>query len=265
MKSNFCFTYFSFIRDYSLLKNSIESLKFWFPESPIFVVDDFQNPMTKEQIFHIKFLGAQYRTSKFKRCGNLNGEECICGILDEMKLSADLCKSDISFKIDCDTFLFNDSIKKEVLKRRNKSVFLRRLDGRKSIEEGEVENFETGFGMFYGLPSNKINDIKEEFMRDKSLESRIPSPILEGNEYLPEDICITYACFKVIGESGITLLDLYDKFFLGWRGNETPLSECSKMGIVHFGQRCFGTQREIETKMFQSLKLLYRRRGKRNG
>ncbi|PNC97333.1 hypothetical protein [Akkermansia muciniphila] len=70
----------------------------------IVVVDDTGNPCPEAAVSELKAMGATYRTSTFKRRGNLNGQDCIMGILSEFKRSMRR-KKDIAVKLDCDTLL----------------------------------------------------------------------------------------------------------------------------------------------------------------
>lgn len=75
------------------------------PESVITVVDDEAVPAPPEARRALVAYGARYRQSIFERNGNLNGPECVRGIIST--LARDAADDDIVVKIDSDTALLN--------------------------------------------------------------------------------------------------------------------------------------------------------------
>lgn len=117
----------------------------------IVVVDDASNPCPEAAVSELKAMGATYRTSTFKRRGNLNGQDCIMGILSEFKRSMRR-KKDIAVKLDCDTLLLGTTWLEQFVK--DSSALVTGADDRGCI-----------YGMCYGLKAVLIDALIDLFTR----------------------------------------------------------------------------------------------------
>ena len=75
------------------------------PVAVVTVVDDANAPVLPEARRALVAYGARYRQSRFQRCGNLRGPECVRGIIST--LAAGAADADIVVKIDSDTALLS--------------------------------------------------------------------------------------------------------------------------------------------------------------
>lgn len=75
------------------------------PGAVVTVVDDANAPVLPEARRALVAYGARYRQSRFQRCGNLRGPECVRGIIST--LAAGAADADIVVKIDSDTALLS--------------------------------------------------------------------------------------------------------------------------------------------------------------
>lgn len=115
------------------------------------VVDDAANPCPQETRDKLKTLGISYRTSDFPRRGNLNGQECILGILHEFKKSLKR-KKDIAVKLDCDTLILGtDWLQKFIA---DKNALITGADDRGCV-----------YGMCYALKPALVDALIELFTR----------------------------------------------------------------------------------------------------
>lgn len=101
----FCFVYFSYRYDAYLLGQSLRALRM-LPKrlankSNIFVYDDAQNALPYAPN------ACRYNLTHFNRNGNLNGTECVDGMLFCMLEAARLSGADVVIKIDSDIILNN--------------------------------------------------------------------------------------------------------------------------------------------------------------
>ena len=243
---NACFTYFTYSKDFDLLRCSIKSLQFWLPKCKIFVVDDKDNPISKEQKSRLDNMNVIYRQSQFIRNGNLNGVNCICGIIDELKKSAEESGANVSFKIDSDCFMFDYKIADIIKTQKSPKVLLLKSLG---------SEFLSGYGMFYGIPTRSLDKIKESFLNSECAKTK--------SEYqLPEDVHITKNAVEIEGQQNCIVLTHEKNYFAGWVGNTKnySLKKYSETTLIHFGQKDFGTRKEIAAEMFKALRLIARKR-----
>lgn len=101
----FCFVYFSYRYDAYLLGQSLRSLRM-LPKrlankSNIFVYDDAQNALPYAPN------ACRYNLTHFNRNGNLNGTECVDGMLFCMLEAAKKTNADVIIKIDSDIIINN--------------------------------------------------------------------------------------------------------------------------------------------------------------
>lgn len=75
------------------------------PGAVVTVVDDANAPVLPEARRALVAYGARYRQSRFQRCGNLRGPECVRGIIST--LAGGAADADIVVKIDSDTALLS--------------------------------------------------------------------------------------------------------------------------------------------------------------
>lgn len=90
--------------------------------------------------------GVHYEKTAFKRNGNLNGRDCVLGMLLCMQRSIDLSGADVVAKIDCDTYAL-----------RLDRLLLGADDSMKGIRITADEDYTSG--IFYALPAAKVYDM----------------------------------------------------------------------------------------------------------
>lgn len=71
----------------------------------VVVIDEGCQPCPSEVRDRCLELGAEWRESNYRRCGNLRGQECIVGILTDMLENTGPGDRDISVKLDADMIL----------------------------------------------------------------------------------------------------------------------------------------------------------------
>lgn len=98
--------WFTYGGDSDVLPWSIKSFKSLFPEAKIVIIDDNNCPSPEKTKTECEKLKAEWRTSTYDRSRNLNGPDCILGILKEYKTSVDQ-GAEVIFKIDPDTIVLN--------------------------------------------------------------------------------------------------------------------------------------------------------------
>lgn len=77
---------FTYKEDEEIVKYSALSAKYVLGDDvEINVIDDNKHPISEEKIKELNELGILYRQSTFDRKHNLNGKECVVGILEEIK------------------------------------------------------------------------------------------------------------------------------------------------------------------------------------
>lgn len=116
------------------------------------VVDDAARPCPAETIEKIKNWGVEYRQSKFARNGNLNGQACIMGILEEFKKSMKGRKRDVVIKMDSDTLLLGTKWIRDFVQ--DKAALATASDDRGCF-----------YGMCYGLKASMVEALIELFTR----------------------------------------------------------------------------------------------------
>lgn len=65
----------------------------------VYVIDDARSPLAMPPV------GCRYWRSEWARGGNLNGAECICGMVDEYNAIFNMGLYEWILKVDCDTFV----------------------------------------------------------------------------------------------------------------------------------------------------------------
>lgn len=94
---------FCFAGDADLLPICIRAARRAFPGASVHLVDDAANPIPAKAL---RDLGdVHYQQSAWERNGNLNGPECIRGILSDMHANAALYHADYIVKLDPDTIV----------------------------------------------------------------------------------------------------------------------------------------------------------------
>lgn len=114
-------------------------------------IDDAADPCPPHTVCALKAMGVGYRTTSFKRAGNLNGQECIMGILALFKQSIRR-KSDVVVKMDCDTLLLGTTWLQQFLA--DKNALVTGSDDRGCL-----------YGMCYALKPVLVDALIELFTR----------------------------------------------------------------------------------------------------
>lgn len=96
--------WFSYSGDQDILPLSIMAFSQHRPDARLVVVDDGLNPCSEATCKKCESMGVEWRVSTWKRDGNLNGTDCILGILTEMQKSVNK-GAKTCLKIDCDTLV----------------------------------------------------------------------------------------------------------------------------------------------------------------
>ena len=96
---------FTYKEDEEIVKYSALSAKYVLGDDvEVNVIDDNKHPISEEKIKELNELGIFYRQSTFDRKHNLNGKECVVGILEEIKKSTK-GRAGVSIKLDSDTII----------------------------------------------------------------------------------------------------------------------------------------------------------------
>lgn len=147
------FIYFTYLCDQLMLEYSIDSINRLkqFYDIDIFVVDDSNAPMTNIPS------GVIYSKSTFNRNGNLNGKDCLIGIIKEYKKIFDYHNYDWCIKIDPDVYVNHldwlDSIPS------NKQFY--QIGVQSDLRKNKFNEPYICYGCFHGLNNNGlINLIK---------------------------------------------------------------------------------------------------------
>ncbi len=182
---------FAYRDDAECLDLCIEQLRRVDAEASIYVFDDATAPLPAVPA------GVHYSMTNFPRNGNLNGMECVKGML--MHMHAIPGDSPV-VKIDSDTLLINPTEIKECFK--------------SGFKAGGVEAFSAfAFtGICYWLSKVAIKDLIELFN-----ERWMP------NDKYPEDVTISRALFYLYGRTDVELLSAkHDKAHLGANYTDEP-------------------------------------------
>ena len=101
---------FTYKEDEEIVKYSALSAKYVLGDDvEVNVIDDDKHPISEEKIKELNELGIFYRQSTFDRKHNLNGKECVVGILEEIKKSTK-GRAGVSIKLDSDTMIAHREI-----------------------------------------------------------------------------------------------------------------------------------------------------------
>lgn len=177
---------FTYNKDYPCLKECIKSIRRLkgCKGSKIFVWDDGLNPLNPEQVQQIKSLaGVHYEKTFFNRNKNLNGIECVVGMLICFELSRRLSKAKYIFKVDCDSYLNSIDYYVNALKNGYDMV-------------GTALTYIMGYcaGCCYALDADILYDLV--FNHSKLITHKTKA-LVEAPHY-PEDLAIT-ELVKIIG------------------------------------------------------------------
>ena len=177
---------FTYAGDSPALETSLRQIHSADDEAKIFLLNDGANPIPNPILkdFHQKKLIHTYEPTYFDRKRNLNGTECIRGMLWMMHKACTLCNFDHLIKIDSDTALINPSAIRE-------SLDMGYLAGGCQASK----NF-AFTGICYWLTHTAIQDLLELFMHHP-----LPKP-----ESAPEDITISQALLYLYGCEKVHLL-----------------------------------------------------------
>lgn len=106
MKKNIHIHIFTYSGDSYIIRETVMCAVQALPEAHVVVIDEADKPSPPEIRREVEDMGAEWRVSSWNRRGNLNGKQCILGILSEMAYSAG-DDNDLLIKLDADTCLMN--------------------------------------------------------------------------------------------------------------------------------------------------------------
>lgn len=106
----FCFCY---ELDAPLLPGLIESIRRVYPAAPIHLIDDDARPIPRDTLARLPFDRVFYERSAFARRGNLNGPDCILGVIDTF--SRHLRAGEQLVKVDPDFICLNPAGVRDLL------------------------------------------------------------------------------------------------------------------------------------------------------
>ena len=158
----FCFVYFTYKEDAYLLGQSLRALRM-LPrrlanKSNIFVYDDAQNALPYAPN------ACQYHLSFFNRNGNLNGSECVDGMLFSMLEAAKKTNADVVIKIDSDIII-------------NNMDWVKDFNPLESHIGFQIQNQSHVSGCCYSLPTSALVPMLKS-LRNESKSPNIPESIL---------------------------------------------------------------------------------------
>lgn len=96
---------FTFSGDAEALLVNVPFLRARYPHAKVSVIDDAASPLSGKTVRLLKSYDCFYRQSSFARRGNLNGFECVIGILEELQGAARRDGTTRVVKLDTDTFI----------------------------------------------------------------------------------------------------------------------------------------------------------------
>lgn len=99
-------TILTYRRDAALSLAALRCVRRHLPDAAVTVADDGHDPVTSDVASHIQSLGAGYVQTFWPRRGNLNGADCVRGILATLLDGA--ADGDVAVKLDADTALRSD-------------------------------------------------------------------------------------------------------------------------------------------------------------
>ena len=209
--------------DYKCLELCIDQIRKVDPDCMIYLFDDGKAPLLKKDV--PKGKDVIYKKTYFQRNGNLNGLECVRGMLSCMR---DIPGKDPIVKIDADTLLMSiEEIKKS-------------LEERKKLAGGYQCTIPFAWsGTCYWVTRKMINDALELLVKREF-------PERHGHSY-PEDVTISSIASYLYGRNGIDILEFKEgKWLIGIRTCEQrQLASLSKLArnvsAVHCGQMNFYT------------------------
>lgn len=141
------------------------------PDAVVTVADDAAFPVPDEVRHTILAYGARYRQTDFPRLGNLNGPECVRGIIST--LAGGARDGDIVVKVDSDTALLNG-------------------EWIRGMQEEGLDWFACGTGLrrFYGLCyalTGRAAKLADEFLQKAELDDKAPEDLTIGRAVI--DLC----------------------------------------------------------------------------
>lgn len=176
--------WFSYAGDEEVLLSSVVAFNTACPGASLVVIDDGNNPCTANVKHEAELLGVEWRVSYWNRKGNLNGLECILGILGEMAQSM-FAGASQCVKVDCDTLVL-------------RSDWLNNTSGMIGADDrGGI------YGCCYALTGFVVMGLLESFYKH---------PVTDD---APEDMSIGYRYRALYGEPSLIPLKKTDSDCLG--------------------------------------------------
>lgn len=209
--------------DYKCLELCVGQIRKVDPDCRIYLFDDGKAPLAKKDI--PKGGDVFYKKTYFQRNGNLNGLECVRGMLSCMQ---DIPGKDPIIKVDADTLIMSIS---EI----RKSLFERRM---------------LAGGFQCAVPfawSGVCYWVTRRFIRE-ALDALVTREFPERpDQTYPEDVTMSMLALYLYGRKGADIIEFQDgKFLIGIRTcDQQHLSKLSKLAqrvsAVHCGQINFYT------------------------
>ena len=197
------------------------------PHDRILVADDSRNPMAETDRKRLEGLGVTVVATDFARKKNLNGLECVKGVLNTLQLAAQRFEATHVLKIDPDTMLFS----RELVDR---------------LENGAIGSIGGAAGdkpnrFFYGMSYILRRDVIErliDFVSKADIKDLID--IVDGSERFPEDYTISGICSAISPSTHVTIPFTRGRgFHCSWpygKKNLSTIQTITSFSSIHFGQ-----------------------------
>lgn len=207
----------------------------------VFDTFDPNNAISSSTVDEISKLQSKYDTeciitnSTFDRRHNLNGIECVRGMLDVFRRFGE--KSEAIFKIDDDVIIYKQNYINKFL---SDNKILSLWSQRYIVNPGDEKYI---YGSFYGMKSGLIEEIIREVNHANSLEEYIARVVSTDNivaSYLPEDQTFSLMVSSATADYEKMLVPFVvgDGFFAGWQyKNKTYANAYRHYDIITFGNR----------------------------
>ncbi|OCQ20191.1 hypothetical protein A7985_17320 [Pseudoalteromonas luteoviolacea] len=157
----YCFTYFSYKKDFPLLKASIESVHKFCPNAEVAVVEDPDSPFTSSQKDWLdEICLTVFKHPLGHSPANGNGKDAFIAQIESFFKVSKLQTFDYIVKIDSDTLLCSDSFEQRI---RNESAS---FVGNHVAYKGESEYI---YGNLYLISPDLVRTIRERIQNEPAL------------------------------------------------------------------------------------------------
>ena len=197
------------------------------PYERILLADDGSNPLSPQRREALGKSGVAIMDTSFDRRRNLNGHECVKGILSVLREAAERFGADYILKIDPDTMLFSSELTGGLA-----GGSIGSIGGAAGSKPDRYF-----FGMCYVLGEDTIKKALEFAIRSTP-ESL--SDLIEKNKKLPEDYTISAICSLVSPATHRTIPFTTGRgFHCSWpygKKDFSPVQTITSFSAIHFGQ-----------------------------